>query len=580
MRGILVLGAIAAALTVSGAGARASGSACPTSNPANELVLAGGSGQTAQLGRPFPAPLQVRLANSNGCPLTGNLAGYDITFDAPGGGASGLFAGSGSREAVVGTDAIGSATAPTFTANFTAGTYVVDARSDVGTVAFSLSNTGAGLSAAISAGTGTPQQATVNGQYLQPLQARVTDANGNPVQGAMVIFSIVIGPTGAGASFLGGGQPTALTDSNGIATSSPLLANGTPGKFSAVASTDGVSGVATFSLDNHAATRTLTAGDDPTQATTVGTRFGRPLTVRVLDSSGQPLEGAPVTFTLGPAGGGGGGGGVPAAGAGFVDGSSQSTFLTDQNGRATSPRFVANGTPGVFTATATTAGATSPVSYRLRNLPARLRGLDISQQATVGDPYRNRLVARVTDQHGRPVAGTAVTFSIGKASNGATASFPDGTFQATVTSGANGRAIAPALEANTTAGSFTVVAAISAGTPIRFTLANHAGVPAAISVGAADGQSMPTSMPLPLRLGVTVTDAYGNPVAGGMVVFTAPSAGPSGLFGHSRIARVATNDKGIAIAPPFVANGDAGGYAVTVRAGRVRAAFALVNSRP
>jgi len=580
MRGILVLGALAAALTVSGAGARASGSACPTSNPANELVLAGGSGQTAQLGRPFPAPLQVRLANSNGCPLTGNLAGYDITFDAPGGGASGLFAGSGSREAVVGTDAIGSATAPTFTANFTAGTYVVDARSDVGTVAFSLSNTGAGLSAAISAGTGTPQQATVNGQYLQPLQARVTDANGNPVQGAMVIFSIVIGPTGAGASFLGGGQPTALTDSNGIATSSPLLANGTPGKFSAVASTDGVSGVATFSLDNHAATRTLTAGDDPTQATTVGTRFGRPLTVRVLDSSGQPLEGAPVTFTLGPAGGGGGGGGVPAAGAGFVDGSSQSTFLTDQNGRATSPRFVANGTPGVFTATATTAGATSPVSYRLRNLPARLRGLDISQQATVGDPYRNRLVARVTDQHGRPVAGTAVTFSIGKASNGATASFPDGTFQATVTSGANGRAIAPALEANTTAGSFTVVAAISAGTPIRFTLANHAGVPAAISVGAADGQSMPTSMPLPLRLGVTVTDAYGNPVAGGMVVFTAPSAGPSGLFGHSRIARVATNDKGIAIAPPFVANGDAGGYAVTVRAGRVRAAFALVNSRP
>ena len=580
MRGILVLGALAAALTVSGAGARASGSACPTSNPANELVLAGGSGQTAQLGRPFPAPLQVRLANSNGCPLTGNLAGYDITFDAPGGGASGLFAGSGSREAVVGTDAIGSATAPTFTANFTAGTYVVDARSDVGTVAFSLSNTGAGLSAAISAGTGTPQQATVNGQYLQPLQARVTDANGNPVQGAMVIFSIVIGPTGAGASFLGGGQPTALTDSNGIATSSPLLANGTPGKFNAVASTDGVSGVATFSLDNHAATRTLTAGDDPTQATTVGTRFGRPLTVRVLDSSGQPLEGAPVTFTLGPAGGGGAGGGVPAAGAGFVDGSSQSTFLTDQNGRATSPRFVANGTPGVFTATATTAGATSPVSYRLRNLPARLRGLDISQQATVGDHYRNRLVARVTDQHGRPVAGTAVTFSIGKASNGATASFPDGTFQATVTSGANGRAIAPALEANTTAGSFTVVAAISAGTPIRFTLANHAGVPATISVGAADGQSMPTSMPLPLRLAVTVTDAYGNPVAGGMVVFTAPSAGPSGLFGHSRIARVATNGKGIAIAPPFVANGDAGGYAVTVRAGRVRAAFALVNSRP
>ena len=588
MKGVLVLGALAAALTVSGAGARASGSACPASNPANELVLAGGSGQTAQLGKPFSAPLQVRLANTNGCPLTGNPAGYDITFDAPSSGASGLFAGSGTHQAVVGTDANGAATAPTFTANFTVGSYTVTAHSDVGTVEFSVSNTAAGLPAQISAGTGTPQQASVNSQYTQPLQARVTDANGNPVQGAMVAFSIVLGSTGAGASFLGGGSSTALTDSNGTAISLPLLANGTPGKFTAVASTDGLSGVATFSLDNHSATRTVAAGDDRAQAATVETRYGRPLTARVLNSSGQPLEGAPVTFTLGSPGGGGGGGGASAAGASFVGGSSQSTVFTDENGQASSPRFVANSTPGVFTAAATTAGATSPVSYRLRNLPARVRGIDITQQATVGHRYSSRLIARVTDQRGRPVDGATVTFSVGKASNGATASFPDGTFQATVTSGTNGRAVAPALEANATVGSFRVVAAVPAGTPIRFTLVNRAGAPAAIAVGAADGQSTLISTPLPVRLAVTVTDANGNPVAGRSVIFTAPATGPAGAFTtfrrgvqrHSRIARVATNDKGIAIAPPFVANGDAGGYAVTVRTGGVRAAFALVNSGP
>jgi hypothetical protein len=584
MRGILVVCALAAALTVSSSGARASGSACPASNSANEIVLAGGSGQTAQLGKPFPAPLQVRLANTNDCPLTGNLAGYNVTFDAPGGGASGLFAGSGTHQAVVGTDANGAANAPSFTANFTAGSYTVYARSDFGTIGFALSNTAAGLSAAISAGTGTPQQATVNSQYAQPLQARVTDANGNPVQGAAVTFSIVPGSTGAGANFVGGGPSTAMTDSNGIATSSPLLANSTPGTFTAVASTNGVSGVATFSLDNHATTRTLTTGDDPAQASTVGTRFGRPLTVRCVDSSGQPLEGTPVTFTLGlPSGGGGGG--TSAAGASFLDGSSQATVLTDQNGRATSPPFVADGTPGVFTATASTAGATSQVRYRLRNLPARLRWITTTEHATVGHRYRSRPAARVTDQHGRPVGGASVTFTVGKAANGATASFPDGTFQTTVTSGTDGRVVAPALEANTTAGAFAVVAAMSGGVSIRYTLDNRAGVPAAIAVGAGDGQSTSTSTPLPVRLAVTVTDADGNPVAGRSVVFTAPAAGPSGAFTtyhravqrHSRVARVATNDKGIAVAPPFVANSEAGGYAVTVRAGAVHAAFALVN---
>ncbi len=91
---------VAVALAASGAGARAASSACPTSNPPNELVLAGGSGQQAQLGKPFAQNLQVALANTNGCPLTGNLAGVTVNFDAPGSGASGIFASSGSREGV------------------------------------------------------------------------------------------------------------------------------------------------------------------------------------------------------------------------------------------------------------------------------------------------------------------------------------------------------------------------------------------------------------------------------------------------------------------------------------------------
>jgi hypothetical protein len=184
--------------------------------------------------------------------------------------------------------------------------------------------------------------------------------------------------------------------------------------------------------------------------------------------------------------------------------------------------------------------------------------------------------------HGRPIDGAEVTFTIGRSAGGATATFSDGTAQATVSTGAAGRAVAPALEANTTAGSFTVVAAMSGGTPLRFTLSNRAGAPASVAVGAATDQSLAASSMLPLRLAVTVTDAKGNPVAGAVVVFTAPSSGPGGTFTahHRRVVRVKANGKGVAVAPPFTANGKTGGYAVTVRAGGVRAAFALINTAP
>ena len=171
--GIVVVAFVFAVFLVAGAGSPAAAvDACPTSNPPNELVLAGGSGQPAQLGQPFPAALQVQLANTNDCPLTGDLAGYDVDFDAPGSGPSGIFAGRGSHEAVVGTNGQGAATAPAFTANFAAGSYTVDAHSDFGTVELNLSNTAAGLAASIAATAGTPQAASGE----QPLRAAASSA--------------------------------------------------------------------------------------------------------------------------------------------------------------------------------------------------------------------------------------------------------------------------------------------------------------------------------------------------------------------------------------------------------------------
>jgi protocatechuate 3,4-dioxygenase beta subunit len=571
--------ALVVGLAVAAGSASAAGAACPDSNPPNELVLAGGSGQTAQLGKQFSSPLQVKLANTNGCSLTGDLAGVNVDFVAPAGGASGTFSSNGSTTAVVGTDAQGVATAPAFTANDTAGSYSVHAESDYGTVRLYLANTASGLAASIAPTGGTSQQATVDSRYPQPLQARVTDANGQPVQGATVGFALQNGPYGAGASFLtGGAQANVVTDSDGVATSPLFVANGSPGRFAAVASTDGLATVAGFSLDNHAAADTLSAVSSTGESTSIASRYPLPLAARLLDPEGQPIEGAGVTFSLGSAAAGGGAG---AAGASFLGGGSQTTVLTDAGGVATSPPIVANATAGTFTATATVAGITNPLTYALRNLPARLVAADPPIGATVEHRYVHALRVRVRGADGTPLAGVTVTFAVGRSSGGATASFPDGSSQATATTDRAGIATAPPLTANGTAGSFSASATLAGSKPLRYSLRNRAGKPDAVATGAADGTSTGIGARLPIRLAVTVTDGNGNPVPGALVRFAAPRRGPGGRFTIrgkvSRSARVRTNAKGIAIAPPFTANRTAGGYAVTVRTGSRRAAFALVN---
>jgi adhesin/invasin len=473
---------VAFALAASSAGARAASSACPTSNPPNELVLTGGSGQTAQLGMQFAQNLQVALANTNGCPLTGNLAGVIVNFDAPGSGASGVFAGSGSREAYVGTDSQGVATAPPFTADFTVGTYTVDAHSDYGSVDLPLSNTASGLSSSITA-TGTiSQEASVNGSYSHPLQARVTDANGNPVQGASVTFSILPGPTGASANFLGA-APSATTDSNGLATSPTLMANGVPGRFSATASAAGVSTVATYSLDNHATTTTLRTTSTHDPEATVDNRYRSPLQARLLDAGGQPIEGATVTFAITAAENG--------AAADFLGGTGPATALTDANGLATAPPLVANKTAGTFTATATAPGA-QPSRYTLENVAAAptsvTAGAADGQPTTIGERFPIPLAVTVTDKNGNPVAGATITFAAPakRASGHFTVSRTTKNAHARTTktrtrtsrivrvrTNSNGIAIAPPFTANASVGGYAVTATVK-GSSVRtaFSLLN------------------------------------------------------------------------------------------------------------
>ncbi len=459
MKRVFVLGAFVAlaVLVVADGSARGAGTACPTSNPPNELVLAGGSGQQAQLGKPFGQNLQVALANTNGCPLTGNLAGVTVNFDAPGSGASGIFASSGSREAYVGTDSQGVATAPPFTANFTVGEYAVDAHSDYGTVGIDLSNTANGLPAAISPEGSSTEESSVNAQYAQPLQVRITDASGAGVQGATVSFAVVPGATGAGATFLGGGPASAVTNADGVATSPPLLANGVPGKFAATASTDGLSSVAMFALDNHAAAMTLSNATQKDPTATVDTSYRDRLQARVVDGTGQPVEGATVTFAIATADNG--------AGASFLGGGAQATALTDTDGHAVSPALVADKTAGAFGATASTAGA-EPLAFTLTNLPSAPYAISVGAASgtstVVGSRFDVPLAVTVTDVHGNPIKGAVVVFRAPVKGAGGSFKRPHKRRSrvARVPTNANGIAVAPPFTAGDVAGGFVVTATV------------------------------------------------------------------------------------------------------------------------
>jgi hypothetical protein len=466
---LLLVGLAAAAVLLAGSGSAGAAGVCPSVNRPNTLTIVAGSPQTAQLEKPFQTNLQVALANTNRCPLTGDLGGIWIDFSAPASGQSGTFATSGTDRVTVGTDATGVATAPTFTANDITGSYSVRVDSDYGSVLLYLTNTASGVAASIAATGTTTQEASVNSQYGHPLQAQVLDADGRPVQGTSVIFSLGTGPTGASATFLdGAAQATATTRANGQATSPPFVANATPGRFNATASTAGSATAATFTLVNHAAALAITAsGANRAQTATVETRYRQPLAARVLDANGRPIEGASVTFTLPTA--------ATGAGATFLGGESQATRLTDAAGRATSPPLLANTTAGRFTASAAVTGSSKSVSYALQNVAGRPAAITAGgasgQSAPAGSRFPIRLAVGVTDANENPVAASVVTFT-------APARGPSGHFRRAgrivrVETNGNGVAIAPAFTANRTPGGY-VVTATGGGQRTAFALVNRA----------------------------------------------------------------------------------------------------------
>ena len=522
---------------------------------ASSITATAGAPQNAIVDTAFATALQATVKDVNGNPLSG----VSVTFAAPASGAGATFGGS----TTVTTNTSGVATAPALTANGQAGSYTVTASvAGVSTPAsFSLTNL-AGPPASVTATAGTPQSATVSTGFATALQATVKDGSGNLLSGVSVTFAA---PT-SGASATFGGSATVTTNASGVATAPALTANGQAGSYTVTASVAGVSTPASFSLTNLAAgPASVTATTGTPQSATVSTGFATALQATVKDGSGNLLSGVSVIFA------------APGTGASATFGGS-ATVTTNASGVATAPALTANGQAGSYTVTASVAGVSTPASFSLTNLAAGPASVTATtgtpQSATVSTGFATALQATVKDGSGNLLSGVSVIFAA--PGTGASATFGG---SATVTTNTSGVAIAPALTANSQAGSYTITASVAGVvTPASFSLTNLAGAPASVTATAGTPQSATVSTGFATALQATVKDGSGNLLSGVSVTFAAPGTGASATFGGS--ATVTTNASGVATAPALTANGQSGSYTVTATVAGVTtpASFSLTNT--
>jgi hypothetical protein len=301
---------------------------------------------------------------------------------------------------------------------------------------------------------------------------------------------------------------------------------------------------------------TITTTSGTPQSTVVNTNFASLLVATVHDASAKPVSGLLVTFTS------------PATGASgsFACGN---TAITNANGVATSQVFKANTVAGKYTLTAKAAALTTSPGFAMTNNPGPPASIAATagtpQSATVNKAFSTNLAVTVKDTYGNAVPGKTVTFN-------APTGGASGTFAGSVNTAktnAQGIATAVVFTANSTAGSYSVTADIGTLTSNPdFALTNLAGLPASVTATGGTPQTAAVNTAFASPLEATVNDASGNPVPGVVVTFTAPASGASGTFAGG-VKTATTNSEGIATSAVFTANGTAGSYAVTGKAGTI-----------
>lgn len=337
-----------------------------------------GDNQSAPVAEAVAVAPSVRIADGQGNPVSG----VAVTFAVAAGG------GSLTGGAQV-TDANGIATVGSWTLGASVGVNTLTATAGSLTATFTATAI-TGAPANLVKQAGDAQSATVATAVSVDPTVRLTDAQGNPVEGASVVFSVASG----GGSVTGGSQ---LTDADGVATVGSWTLGTTAGANALTATAGSL--VVTFTatgVPGAPVNIVKLAGDN--QEATVGTAVAVDPAVRITDVHGNAVPNVSVTFAV-------------ASGGGSVSGASQST---DANGVATVGSWTLGTTAGENTLTATAAGIVA--TFTATGTPDVPDDIIIiegdGQTAPAGTDVPVAPSVRVVDQYGNGVAGITVTFTV------------------------------------------------------------------------------------------------------------------------------------------------------------------------
>lgn len=351
-----------------------------------QMVVTAGNNQQAAVGRLVPIAPTVQVRNAAGAGVPGVL----VTFAVGTGGGSVV----GSRQV---TDATGTAAVGGWFLGPLPGANTLTASSQgLPTVTFTATGL-AGAPVSMAAVSQTTQSAPIGTNVSDPPAVIVRDAQGIPVPGVVVTFNVTTG----GGSVVGSPDTTNV---NGIASLTSWKLGPLVGPNAVTATAPGLSSVTFNATGTAGAPATVVATTGNNQTAVQGTNVALRPTVRVADSSGNPVIGAVVTFAV-------------TSGGGSATGLNQ---VTDTQGQAAVGSWtLGSSSPNTLRATVTGSGITgNPVTFtaqsatRIAITSAPAGPINLGTNFTVSVQLR--------DAVGAPVALAGVTLNIAIASGGGT----------------------------------------------------------------------------------------------------------------------------------------------------------------
>jgi adhesin/invasin len=486
--------------------------------PPSTLTVVAGDQQTAEVGTELAEPLAVKVTDSEGTPIPGQLVNFRVVS-----GNGSLLAGTAL------TNSRGIAYDRWTLGNSIAESQRVEARAIDPTSGAPLLSTvfqataRAGAAASISKVSGDPQATVGSGASPSPA-VRVADRFGNPVAGVAVTFSVASG----GGSVTG---ESPVTDSLGIATVGTWVAGPVAGEQRLTASAGQLAPV-TFIASVAPAAPARLALIFPPQVQVKSSAPLRPdyPIVQLQDAHGNLVNQSGVVVSVA----------VASGDEAYLSQPTAETFA----GAAHFSGLEIVGLPGARTLRFSSPGLEPVVSGEISVIsgpPTRIEAISQyeGQRDSVGSLVQAPVV-QLKDADGNPVSGWAVRFVIpDRGAVGDTLAFTD----------AAGFARARTWTLSTQPGLNTVIASTNGigltgrdtilSTPF-YAVANPGG-PANIQKLTGDNQSAQAGASVPVHPTVLVTDKYGNNVPSFSVVFTVTAGGGSVELPVSK-----TNDAGVA----------------------------------